>query len=59
MWGKMKTPIIATNDAGNGTIIEIARLIPKDIPSHTIWLTINRLLLELTLIASPLFEMFN
>jgi hypothetical protein len=40
---------IATNEVGNGNIIEIAKLIPKDIPSHNIWLRINFLLLELIL----------
>lgn len=55
----MKTPIIATNDVGNGNIIEIAKLIPKDIPSHNIWLRINFLLLELIFIPSSLFEMFT
>ena len=50
----MKTPIIATNEVGNGNIIEIAKLIPKDIPSHNIWLRINFLLLELIFIVSSL-----
>jgi hypothetical protein len=30
----MKIPIIATNDRGNGNMIEIAILIPKDSPIH-------------------------
>ena len=32
----MKIPTMATNDKGNGTEIEIARLIPIDIPIHII-----------------------
>jgi hypothetical protein len=31
----MKTPIITTNEMGNGNMIEIAILIPKDIPIHS------------------------
>jgi len=34
----MKTPIITTNDIGNGSMIEIAMLIPKDIPIQISWL---------------------
>ncbi len=51
----MKIAIIATNDIVKGNIIEITMLIPKDIPSHIIWLRINFLLLVLILIASQLF----
>ena len=43
----MKTPIMATNDIGNGTNIEIVRLIPIDIPIHISWLMRNCLLLAL------------
>jgi hypothetical protein len=32
----MKTPMMATNDIGNGTNIEMATLMPKDIPIHAI-----------------------
>jgi hypothetical protein len=30
----MKIPIMATNDTGNGTNIEIVRLMPIDIPAY-------------------------
>jgi hypothetical protein len=33
----MKIPTMTTNDTGNGNMIEIAILIPKDIPIHIIW----------------------
>jgi hypothetical protein len=33
---KLNIPIIATSDIGNGTNIEIVRLVPKDITNHTI-----------------------
>lgn len=45
----MKIPIMATNEKGNGTNIEIVRLMPIDIPIHIIWFIRNCLLLELTL----------
>ena len=35
---------MTTNDTGNGNMIEIAILIPKDIPIHIIWLKRNCLL---------------
>jgi hypothetical protein len=41
----MNTPNITANDIGNGNNMEIVRLIPKDIPSHTNWLVRNCLLL--------------
>ena len=43
----MKTPIITTNDRGNGMTREMARLIPRDSPNHIIWLIRNFLLLVL------------
>ncbi len=46
----MKTPIIATSEMGNGTNIEIVRLMPIDIPIHISWLTRNCLLLALIFI---------
>jgi len=42
----MKIAIITTNDIGNGNIIEIAILIPKDTPIHNSWLIRNCLLLN-------------
>jgi hypothetical protein len=47
---KINTPIIITNDIGNGTNIEMAMLMQKDIPIHIIWLRRNCLLLLLALI---------
>ncbi len=41
----MNTPNITAKDIGNGNNMEIVRLIPKDIPSHTNWLVRNCLLL--------------
>ena len=32
----MKTPIIVTNDIGNGNNSDMAMLMPKDIPIHII-----------------------
>jgi hypothetical protein len=46
---------MATNDIGNGTNIEIVRLMPIDIPIHISWLMRNCLLplLLLLLIVYP------
>jgi len=54
----MKTPIMTTNDTGNGNMIEIAMLIPKDIPIHITWLIRNPLLLipNFALISSYLHD---
>jgi hypothetical protein len=46
MLSKIKTAIITTNEIGKGRMIEIAMLMAKDIPSHTIWLKRNCLLLK-------------
>jgi hypothetical protein len=45
----MKTANIAANDIGNGNNKDMAMLMPKEIPIHTIWLIRNCLLLLLTL----------
>jgi hypothetical protein len=37
----MNTPIIVTNDIGNGNSREMVRLIPKDTPNHIITLSKN------------------
>ena len=57
----MKTPIITTSDIGNGNMIEITMLIPKDIPIHINWLRRNCLLLIPILVynISPSYLMFN
>ena len=56
----MKTTIITTNDTGNGNMIEIAMLIPKDIPIHINWLRRNPLLLIPILhISPPIHLMLN
>jgi len=57
----MKTPIITTSDIGNGNMIEIKMLIPKDIPIHINWLRRNCLLLIPILIynISPKYLMFK
>ena len=39
MFNKMNTPNITAKDIGNGNKKEITRLIPKDIPSQTDWLS--------------------
>ena len=44
----MKTANIAANDIGNGNNKDMVMLMPKEIPSHTIWLIRNCLLLLLT-----------
>jgi hypothetical protein len=49
IFNKINTPNMAAKDIGNGNKIEIARLIPKDIPSQTNWLSRNCLLLLLRL----------
>lgn len=41
----MKTPNIAAKDMGNGNNKEIAMLMPKEIPIHSIWFMRNCLLL--------------
>ena len=41
----MNTPNITAKDIGNGNKKEIVRLIPKDIPSQTNWLSRNCFLL--------------
>lgn len=41
----MKTPNIAAKDIGNGNNKEIAMLMPKEIPIHSIWFMRNCLLL--------------
>lgn len=41
----MKTPNIAANDIGNGNNREMAMLMPKEIPIHSIWFMRNCLLL--------------
>lgn len=41
----MNTPNITAKDIGNGNKKEIVRLIPKDIPSQTNWLSKYCLLL--------------
>ena len=43
----MKTANIAANDIGNGNNKDMAILMPKEIPIHTIWLIRNCLLLLL------------
>jgi len=45
----MKTPIMTTSDIGNGNIIEIVMLIPKEIPIQISWLRRNCLLSILVL----------
>jgi len=35
IFNKMNTPNMTAKDIGNGNNMEIVRLIPKDIPSHT------------------------
>jgi hypothetical protein len=45
MFNKMNTPNITAKDIGNGNKKEIVRLIPKDIPSQTNWLSKYCLLL--------------
>jgi hypothetical protein len=35
IFNNMNTPNITAKDIGNGNNMEIVRLIPKDIPSHT------------------------
>jgi hypothetical protein len=45
IFNKMNTPNIIAKDIGNGNKKEIVRLIPKDIPSQTNWLSRNCLLL--------------
>ena len=44
----MNTPNITAKDIGNGNKKEIVRLIPKDIPSQTNWLSKYCLLFILT-----------
>lgn len=41
----MKIPIMATNEKGNGNNMEIVRLMPIDIPIHSICVIRNCLLL--------------
>jgi hypothetical protein len=53
---KMKTPIMTTSDIGNGNIIEIVMLIPKDIPIQISWLIRNCLLSILVFISPQLFQ---
>ena len=45
----MKTPIMVTNDIGNGSNKEIIRLMAIDIPNHISWYIRNCLLLLLRL----------
>jgi hypothetical protein len=52
MLRKMKTPIITTSDIGNGNMIEIEMLIPKDIPIQISWLRRN-CLLSILVFSSP------
>jgi hypothetical protein len=48
----MNTPNMTPKDIGNGNKIEIVRLIPKDIPSQTNWLSRNCLLLLILILDS-------
>ena len=41
IFNKINTPKITAKDIGNGNKKEIVRLIPKDIPSQTNWLSRN------------------
>ena len=52
---RINTPVIITNDIGNGTNIEMAMLMPNDIPIHIIWLKRNCLLLLALMFHSPFF----
>jgi hypothetical protein len=44
IFNKMNTPNMTPKDIGNGNKIENVRLIPKDIPTQTNWLSRNCLL---------------
>ena len=52
IFNKINTPNRTAKDNGNGNKIEIVRLIPKDIPSQTNWLSRNCLLLLILILDS-------
>ena len=52
IFSKMNTPNITAKDIGNGNKKGIVRLIPKDIPSQTNWLSRNCLLLLILILDS-------
>jgi hypothetical protein len=55
----MKIPTMTTSDIGNGNMIEIVMLIPKDIPIQISWLRRNCLLSILVFISPHLFQCFS
>jgi hypothetical protein len=52
IFNKMNTPNMTAKDIGTGNKIEIVRLIPKDIPRQTNWLSRNCLLLLILILDS-------